>query len=181
MKQHAVIDDLEFSKYSRSLLPILRSVSVIRPFAYASEVGESLRPVIPRSVVKALYGLSLAYVGADIAVKTHDLWLAKASSSRIAKNVLDLGIFHACASMIFPAVTIHSIVKYTGKVMPKITSNKSVAQWTPAIFGLFSIPFIIHPIDHFTDWMMNHTVRKVIDINNEDTCSVPWAISKESS
>ncbi len=33
-----------------------------RIIAYASEFGESLRPLVPRSVVRNLYGASLTYV-----------------------------------------------------------------------------------------------------------------------
>ena len=38
----------------------------LRPMAYASEFGESFRPFVNKKVVNTMYGLSFAYVFADV-------------------------------------------------------------------------------------------------------------------
>ena len=74
---------------------------------------------------------------------------------------LDTCIFHTLASMALPAFTIHSIVKYSGKFLKKSWGETKLSNGIPVILGLGSIPFIIHPLDHFTEFVMNKTIRKI--------------------
>ncbi|KAF3941379.1 hypothetical protein ABW19_dt0205304 [Dactylella cylindrospora] len=64
-------------------------------------------------------------------------------------------IFQSVASMLFPAVTIHSIVKYSGKAMKDI-KNVPLRTWGPIGLGLSivpALPFIFdHPVEHALDW-----------------------------
>ena len=133
-----------------------------RPLAYASEVGESFRPVIPVGAVRSLYGLSFAYCGADIALKTMDIKKHGYGQDKVITKALDLTVWHGFASMALPAFTIHSIVKYSGKVLkqlPQVKTYPKVGLWTPVFLGLSSIPFIIHPLDDLTTYVMDNTVR----------------------
>lgn len=143
-------------------LPAL--ISKQRALAYASEVGESFRPIIPKAIVNTSYALSLGYVGADIWSHTNKLRDANAPNKEIALQTVDKLIWHSAASMVLPAVSIHTIVKYTGKGVNTIgLCNKipRVKAWFPTAVGLATVPFIIHPIDHLTDYVMDRTVRKL--------------------
>lgn len=132
-----------------------------RPLAYASEVGESARPIISRHMVLSLYGLSIGYVLLDtfyksIAVREHGI-------GKTALFAMDLAIWHSLASMALPAFTIHSIVKFSGKLMKNTNIANPASRlfmFGPTLIGLASIPFIIHPIDHFTDLAMNNSLRR---------------------
>ena len=39
-------------------------------------------------------------------------------------------------------------------------------RYIPVAMGLMTIPFIVEPIDHFTDWMMDKTLRKMYSASN---------------
>ncbi len=136
-----------------------------RYMAYTSEVGESLRPVTSRYLVNGTYALSLLYVGADIYTKTHDMYKTTGDKKQTFLKASDLIIWHSFASMIFPAVTIHTIVKQSDKAIKKTNifdKMPRIKGWAPTVIGLLSIPVIIHPLDHLTDWLMDRSVRKII-------------------
>ena len=97
-----------------------------RPLAYASEVGESFRPVIPTWTVNSMYGLSIGYCFADAGVKLYKI--KDKPKNDIIKKGGDLFVWHFFASMAFPALTIHTIVtdgpKYLEKNQNKINHCK---------------------------------------------------------
>lgn len=156
---------LTYARFSKNLF-----IASGRPLAYASEVGESLRPVTPGFFVKSMYGLSIGYVLFDTAIKT----IEQPKNKRMI-TCSDTLIFHTFASMLLPAVIIHKIVAYSGKALnhPSIDKSKifsrmmspsnlsTFKRFTPVALGLLSIPFIIHPIDHGTEYVMDRTVRKL--------------------
>ena len=37
-----------------------------------------------------------------------------------------------------------------------------MVKYLPVAIGLSSIPFIVHPIDHFTDYLLDNTYRKIL-------------------
>ena len=81
-----------------------------RYLAFTSDVGEAARPVVPPSVVKAAYGMSIAYIFMDIA---HEAWKAKGEgmdSHMIQGVVVERTLFQGLASLFFPMLTIHTAV-----------------------------------------------------------------------
>lgn len=162
-KTEEIIEDLRPIVYGNRVALILarlpRLMAAARPMAYASEVGESLRPIIPPLLVRSLYGLSWAYVFADTAIKTYDV--RKEGKMTMMIYCSDTLAWHSIGSMALPALTIHTIVKYSMKGLLKIPKMPEVlCKWGPVGLGLCSIPFIIHPLDHATDWLFNNTVRR---------------------
>ena len=149
--------------YGSRIARVMRTMNNVmigsRPLAYASELGESVRPLVPKFLVKSLYGISWAYVILDTIAKTYSV--RDQGREKMAVYAMDLAIWHSLASMALPAFTIHSIVKYSGKVIKKCSDPASkFGKFGPTIIGLCSIPFIIHPLDHVTDFSMNNTLRK---------------------
>lgn len=66
----------------------------------------------------------------------------------------------AFASVLIPGGTINLIVRATRFGMMRSTvMSMSLKKWAPTVSGLFSIPFIVHPIDNFVDAVMDSTVR----------------------
>lgn len=45
-------------------------------------------------------------------------------------------------------------------VQQTVQNSPVVRRWAPTAIGLGVIPFIIHPIDHFVDQIMDATTRK---------------------
>lgn len=146
------------------LRTIPKVIASQRYLAYASEVGESFRPIIRKYMVNFSYTASLIYVASDIGINTYDMFQAKKPQNEIALKTTDLMIWHGFASMILPALTIHSIVKYSGKGIDKFNvfnSHSKLKTWSPTLIALMCIPFIIHPIDHVTDFAMDNSIRKL--------------------
>jgi len=129
-----------------------------RSLAYASELGESIRPIVSPLIVKLLYGVSWGYVFLDTGLKIYSI--QDQGTGKMILYGTDTFIWHALASMLLPATTIHAIVKYSNKLIKKFKKAPlPMKRFGPTIMGLASIPFIIHPIDHFTDWGMDNTIR----------------------
>ena len=131
-----------------------------RPMAYASEFGESFRPFVSPYFVNSLYGVSAFYVLADVGISCYNI-RDKGTEAQIYTGI-DQTIWHSMASLAFPAITIHQIVHYSSKyAAPKISHYlPKYGRFSPIIFGLGSIPFIIHPLDHIADFIMNQSLRK---------------------
>lgn len=79
----------------------------------------------------------------------------------MAYTAADLAIWHTVASMALPAFTIHTIVHQSQKFIQKTRAMDKLKRFGPVGLGLACIPFIIHPIDHLTDWAMDNTLRKL--------------------
>lgn len=158
--QQPETEDFRFIPFVVRTIP--RLISTQRYLAYTSEVGESFRPLIPKYVVTGTYAASLLYVGADAAHHYQELKDKGSSGSQLAWRTADKLVWHGFASMLLPALTVHSIVSASSRHLfnewPK-TWPKTRA-WAPTGFALVCIPFIIHPLDHLIDWAMDNTVRR---------------------
>ena len=145
-----------------------------RPLSYASELGEAVRPLISPVFVKALYGISIVYIMTDVGFKLYEY--PKNNVQPLMFKTLDLCLWHMSASLIVPAVIIHSTVKFSNKIIKRATKNRpKLAMRTrllPSLIGLASIPFIIHPIDKTTDYVLDRTLRKCYEILNVKNMSL---------
>ena len=130
----------------------------IRPLAYTSEVGEAFRPLTSSIFVKFLYGVSWSYIFLDTGLKVHKV--NNESYTVMSLTFFDTFTWHIFASMVLPAITIHAIVDNAKKLISKRNiQNKQILKFGPTLIGLSSIPLIIHPLDHFTDYLMDYTFR----------------------
>jgi len=147
--------------YASRLAVVLRRLPSImsysRPLAYASELGESVRPLVNKSFVRFMYAVSWGYVFLDTGVKTHSV--KSHGNEAMMYSCFDTSVFHCFASMALPAFTIHSIVKYSGILIKKTLKESKLSKFLPTALGIISIPFIIHPLDHGTEWVMDKTIR----------------------
>ena len=175
-----VQEEVRFLSYARFIKPAVqpialmakKSIHFMRPSAYASEVGESTKAVVPGYVYKLLYGISGAYVLTDILIKVHDLSENKQVIDHygaghqkdpiLAKKFGDSLLWHFFASFALPGLAVHQTVKFASMANKFITSPKipqSLIRAYPPLLGLAMIPFIIHPIDHAVDYALDNTVR----------------------
>lgn len=87
------------------------------------------------------------------------------SSKRTQKTVYtaaDTIIWQMLASVIIPGFTINRLCKLTGVVLEKSSKlPKKTRKMIVTAIGLSAIPFIIKPIDHFTDELLDHSIRKI--------------------
>jgi mitochondrial fission process protein 1 len=126
-----------------------------RPLAYSNEVAESIRKHVPK-LVKPLYGITAAYIIGDTCYKT----MQAKPENRIIK-ASDTILWHSMASFVLPTVTVHQTVHWSEVFMKTRNFSHHNIKRVPVILGLLSIPLIIKPIDHFTDYVMDNTFRKI--------------------
>jgi hypothetical protein len=162
-------DQLRPAAYARvaARLPkyAARAMEAARPLAYASEVGESFRKVFP-SLVKPLYALSMGYVFFDIAVKYYHI---SHKNKEYRKWFLaDVSLWHLGASLVLPAIIINRYVHGLAAVLAKANCSTRTLKIVPTATALCLIPFIVHPLDHFTDWAMDNTYRQWINFKDYD-------------
>ncbi len=69
--------------------------------------------------------------------------------------MLQRGIFQSLASMGLPALTIHSVVRYSGRAMKNV-KNVTVRTWAPIGLGLSVVPFLPSifdkPVENAVEW-----------------------------
>lgn len=180
--EHTHNEKAQFFSYARLLGPALKPLAfatnkfihALRPAAYASEVGESTKSLVPRWAYKSLYGVSGLYIILDTNVQVYKLSENEevidyyggehAMDSILVKKGGDTLLWHSLASFALPGLTIHQIVHFSRLARPylnPVTVPNSFIRMYPPILGLMAIPFIIHPIDHFVDWFLDNTVRSL--------------------
>jgi len=160
----------------RGLATLAKRLTSLRALAYASEVGESLRPLVKPSVVRYLYGFSWLYVATDVTMKT--VALHHMGRNEMIKEAVDKSMWHSLASILLPAVTIHSVVRTTGHMLPVAMKSTRMGLAIPTLVGLASIPFIIPTIDNMTDWFMNNTYRRLVK-RSKDTSSLVELVEEQ--
>lgn len=154
----------EFRPIPYFLRTMPRILASQRMLAYASEVGESFRPIVPQWLVRSSYALSFLYVGADVA-HTHQELLKNGveTQQKLLIETADRFAWHCSASLLLPALSVHTIVSGSTRLLNKVPSAQNwprTKAWAPTVIALASIPFIIHPLDHLTDFAMNNTIRR---------------------
>ncbi|KAG0329703.1 hypothetical protein BG000_011998 [Podila horticola] len=125
-----------------------------RYLAYSSDVGEAFRPVAGLRFVNAMYGVSFAYVGFDVAYEGYKAKLAGASNNKIGMTVAKRGIFQSLASLVMPAITIHTVVHQSGKLF-KNAASVTLRRWGPTAIGLAVVPALPYMFDHPIETMVD--------------------------
>ncbi|KAI9096461.1 mitochondrial 18kDa protein, partial [Phlyctochytrium arcticum] len=125
-----------------------------RYLAYTSDVGEAFRPLLNKTLVNAAYGVSFAYVGFDVAFEGMKARQAGLEDKEVARVVVQRSVFQGLASLFLPAVTIHTVVDVTGKLL-KNRPKTTMVRWGPTVAGLVVVPFLPvmfdHPVEHLVE------------------------------
>lgn len=130
----------------------------VRYLAFTSDVGEALRPVARKAIVTATYGVAASYCMADVCWETYKVSKNGKNDHGVPMTPLQMAVerstFQLTASLIIPAVIIHSAVdfaKWGTKRIGRFT------KWGPSIFGLAIIPllpmYLDEPSEHAIEWL----------------------------
>ena len=125
-----------------------------RLIAYTSDVGESVRPVVPPAIVRACYGITWAYVGVDVGFRTTEEYREGSETSQIVRTAVHTACFQTIASVLVPSVVIHQVVHLAQNVASARLPAGRIARWLPSAVGLACIPLmplIDHPVEHAID------------------------------
>lgn len=144
----------------------------VRFLGYANEVGEAFRALVPVSVVWGSYAVATAYVTADAVDKGKKAAVAHGDNpgktTRVAVAVVDTFVWQALASVIIPGFTINRVCAASLYMLGKGTKLPlPVRKWTTTAIGLSTIPFIITPIDRSVDYLLDSSLRKIYNSNEE--------------
>uniref|UniRef100_A0A1I8NNX7 Mitochondrial fission process protein 1 n=1 Tax=Stomoxys calcitrans TaxID=35570 RepID=A0A1I8NNX7_STOCA len=134
----------------------------VRYLGYCNEVGEAFRRLVPSKLVTASYVVSTGYVCADTIDKSYKDYKKGSSLTNVGITASDVFIWQILASVVIPGFTINRITYFSGRLLRQADVHKKLAKYLPTAFGLLSIPFIIPPIDHSVDYLMDNTYRKYI-------------------
>jgi mitochondrial fission process protein 1 len=63
-----------------------------------------------------------------------------------------------------PALTIHSLVRYSGKYIFSKSANKTIRVWAPAAVGLGVVPILPYLYDHPVERAVDKLWEKVDEI-----------------
>lgn len=145
-------DDLRYLGYTGRLGRIAAAVKNVRLIAYTSDVGESLRPVVPRWVVNSAYGVSFAYVGCDVYFHTEAEMTKGSSREVVARTAIETFTFQMIASIFVPSLLIHGAVHRVEHMAKNWTSKYK--GWAPPLAGLALIPLLPVTIDEPLEFLV---------------------------
>jgi hypothetical protein len=134
-----------------------RFVQKAKPLAYASELGELTARGVSTKALIASYGLSIAYVGVDTMIAYNN-----APEEEKYKILTEKIVFHSFASLLLPSVVIHrtmhaiqkNMVKPDNMVVLKKYLKPTVIVRLPMILAFVALPFIVIPIDHGVEYIV---------------------------
>ncbi|KAH8272282.1 hypothetical protein KR044_006965, partial [Drosophila immigrans] len=127
---------------------------------YSNEVGEAFRPLVPKSLVAASYGMAIGYVCTDTFDKSLRAQKAGSSQRDVAIVAADVFSWQMLASVILPGLLINRITAGSKMLLRK--SPTILLKTLPTVIGLASIPLIVHPIDSLVDRLMDATFRQMV-------------------
>ncbi|XP_059054815.1 mitochondrial fission process protein 1 [Achroia grisella] len=135
--------------------------SWVRYLGYSNEVGESFRPVLPVSVVRASYGVAFAYVLTDTVDKGWKMVQKDGRPKQVLLETGDAFIWQTLASIIIPGLTINRLCAFSQRTLSRYHKIPLAARNIITVsIGLASIPLIVGPIDRGVSMLMDATYRK---------------------
>ena len=105
-----------------------------RLVAYSSDVGESVRPVVPPSIVRFCYGITWAYVAVDVGFNGFEEQSKGSPPTTVARTVVHTTTFQVIASVLVPSLIIHQAVHMAQQGCQRLPPGK-VAKWLPSLVG----------------------------------------------
>jgi len=172
---------MDLTQHNKAICRDIFKDTWIRYCAFTNEVGECFRPLINVKLVHLSYVAAFGYVFSDTIYKTYHSYrvYSRQPINSAHKNIIlyqsaDTLLWHLLASIIIPGFTINRIVKISSIVfnryvipnqitkLPILFSKKidtNMLSKLPTMIGLFSIPFVVHKIDHGVDWVMYRILR----------------------
>jgi fission process protein 1 len=171
---------LGVAKSTQPLVSLARPM--IRYSGYASDFGESFRPLAKPWVVKSLYCVSWIYVCGDVGYTTYHYHREGVQGHDLYRVFIERSVFQALATMLLPAITIHEIVRITNKKMffegSKFMSlnfmrnHKWALRYGGTICGLSIVPFLPFMYDVPVKFLCQNFFNFTMPWKNETTSNV---------
>jgi fission process protein 1 len=135
--------------------------SVPRSVGYSAAIGEAVRTPFP-NVVGPAYTVTYGYIGLATIVHTYRTYQATGRTTTALMNGIDTMVFHSLASILIPCTLVRQITSMSASMLnsrPQLSTP--VRTWGPVGIGLACVPLMMRPVDKFTHFVMDKTVRKI--------------------
>ncbi|KAA8496742.1 Uncharacterized protein FVE85_0471 [Porphyridium purpureum] len=147
--------NVRFLGYASRLARVLGTKAAVmsqkaRILAYSSDIGETGRPILSPGLVRALYGVTFAYVTADVANHAYIEYAKGNDRSTISRVVAQTFTFQIVCSVALPSLIIHQIMHQAESQFKKNFTNPRAIKYGPVAVGLAVIPLlplIDHPVE----------------------------------
>lgn len=90
---------------------------------YSNEVGEAFRPLVPKAIVAASYGMAIGYVCTDTFDKSLREKMAGASSREVGIAAADVFSWQMLASVVIPGLVINRYGRYYSRLCVHIVNH----------------------------------------------------------
>lgn len=192
--------NLRYAAYANRLRTIMQASH--RYVAYTSDIGESFRPIAHPGLIKLGYGVSWAYLIGDVGYAAwkarmknegrfypglkpweypypppnkaiSDAYKSDPNEETDWKAVaLKRGIFQSIASMVLPAFTIHSAVRYSS-ILFKNSKFRAIKTYGPVAVGLGIVPLLPYLFDRPIEEVVEVGYRNVEQLLEHDCKPAP--------
>ncbi|KAK2741502.1 hypothetical protein FQN55_008253 [Onygenales sp. PD_40] len=131
-----------------------------------TRVGEEMGEKMPRVTLSSTESQAHPMPWPDPEADTLVPWkTTKIPLSEDYRSVMaERAIFQVLASMGLPALTIHSVVKYSGRAL-KGSKSTMIRTWAPIGLGLGVVPFLPYvfdqPVEHGIKWAFRNAFRAI--------------------
>jgi fission process protein 1 len=131
-----------------------------------AQVGEAFRPLMAPRWVYGSYAVSIAYVLGDTTHKAIEAGSraksqGQAPGPQMFTTAIDVLSWQSIASVAVPGLMINRVVAMSKAAIQSAGRQPGLA---PTIIGLATIPFIIKPIDHATDVVLDRSIRPALEL-----------------
>jgi mitochondrial fission process protein 1 len=136
---------------------------ILRYFAFSSDFGEALRPVVHNRIVAGTYAIAFAYCAADVGWEAYklqrdDYYHEKTKEKMtMAQCVTERATFQVIASVVLPSLLIHNTVRIAKAGFQRLGR---FTKWGPSLIGLSMIPFmpiyLDAPVENGLEYMFHH-------------------------
>lgn len=99
--------------------------------------------------------MAFGYVLADVEHKRRQ----QVTAEKMASAAIDTLVWQTLASVFIPGLVINRVVWASSLAVESATLGKSARRWVPVTLGLAAIPWIIEPIDHGVDLVLDKVLR----------------------
>ena len=115
--------------------------------AHSTKIGETFKHTFPY-LIKSTYTLSYGYMFTDMVYHVYPMYYSENGFGKKTQDELKYySVWHSIASFALPSLVIGG----TKKIMTMCHIKAHYIKWGLPILGIGMIPFVINPINNFTE------------------------------
>lgn len=129
----------------------------VRYLGFASDIGESTRPLLDPKYVKGFYAVTWAYIFGDVAYNMYTEHEKSGDNMMVARTGIRVMTFQSVCSVALPTLIIHTAVHQSQRMFVNAPGRMKVVG--PVLVGLSIIPFLPF-IDEPAEEIIHHGFDK---------------------